>query len=152
MKDDTILVRRVPLPTGAPCIDALMPIDSAGAKLLAKIPLGDKVAIKLVRDRSTPQQKLYWAILQHIAESSQWETAERLHVALKIRLGYFDLMQLPSGKAVPIPHSTAFDKMSHDEFTDYFDKAIRLICTEVVPGMDSARLIAEVQGMIGAAA
>lgn len=149
MKSDTLTLRRAPAPPGAPYRDMLIPADEKTAALIADLPLGSTVTLKLKRDRSTPQQRLYWAILQHISESSQWETAERLHVALKIRLGYFDLMQLPSGKAVPIPHSTAFDKMTHDEFTDYFDKAIRLICQEVVPGMDSARLIAEVQAMIG---
>lgn len=149
MKTDTLHIRRAPAPPGAPYRDALIPADDQAAALMAKLPLGEVVTMKLKRDRSTPQQRLYWGILQHISEASQWETAERLHVALKIRLGYFDLLQLPNGKAVPVPQSTAFDKMDQAEFQDYFDRSIRLICTEVVPGTDSERLIAEVQTMLG---
>ena len=55
-------------------------------------------------------------------------------------------------KVVPVPHSVAMEEMPQAEFQAYFDNAIRLICEEVVPGMNKESLIAEVQGMIGVAA
>ena len=123
--------------------------DPHTAEALAKIAKGDRVMLRLVKGRSSPQLRLYWALLKHVAEGSHFEQAERLHVALKLALGRFDLMKMPNGKAVPIPHSTAFDSMSHEEFGKYFDDAVKVICRDVLPGVDSADLVAEVESMIG---
>jgi hypothetical protein len=150
MKADTIIMRRAPvIVLGAPHPDALVPQDQAGTELLGKIPLGEDVAVKIMRDRSLPQHRLFWSVLRYVAERSEWETAERLLVALKLRLGRYDLMKLPSGKVVPVPHSTAFSAMPQDDFQSFMDAAMGLICTEVLPGMDSDRLIAEAQAMLG---
>lgn len=130
--------------------DGYVPADDDARAQHAKLKLGDVVAAHVSRPRSLPQNKLYWAILQHVAEASYWETPERLHVALKVRLGYFDLMQMPNGKMVPVVHSASFDAMNQDEFQTYMDRAVKLICEDVLGGMDSADLIAEVQTMLGA--
>jgi hypothetical protein len=150
LKADTIIMRRMP------CLDlsgliphSLVPQDQAGIDLLAKIPLGEDVAVKLMRDRSLPQHKLFFAVLRYVAEASEWQTAERLLVALKLRLGRFDLMKMPSGKVVPVPDSIAFSAMTQDGFQDFMDQSIALICSEVLPDMDSDRLIAEAQAMLG---
>lgn len=149
MKADTILCRRVPAMMDSPRPHALVPTDDRGAELLAKIPLGEDVAVQIRRGRSLPQHRLFWAVLQHVAKSSQWETPERLLVALKIRLGRYDLMTLPAGKVVPVPHSISFSEMTQDAFQQFMDSAIGLICSEVIPGMDSAQLIAEAQHALG---
>lgn len=127
-----------------------VPVDDEARAQHAKLAEGDLIAARIDRGRSLPQMRLYWSILHHVAESSHWETAERLHVALKVRLGYFDLMQLPNGKTVPVVHSASFDGMTQDEFQTYMDRAVKLICEEVLGGMSSADLVAEVQTMIGA--
>lgn len=152
MKPDALLCRRVPAPLGSPFPFALVPSDDRAAEALGKILLGEPVAIHVKRGRSLPQLRLYWAVLQHVADATHWETAERLHVALKVRLGLYDLMQLPNGKTVPVVQSASFDGMTHDAFTEYMDKAVNLICSEVCPGMSSAMLIEEAQAAIGISA
>jgi LPS O-antigen subunit length determinant protein (WzzB/FepE family) len=149
LKTDTIIVRRMPvISSGAtPYPNALLPQDQAGAELLAKIPLGEDVAVKIMRDRSLPQHRLFWSVLRYVAEASEWETAEKLLVALKLRLGRYDLMKLPSGKVVPVPDSISFAAMTQDDFQQFMDKSIAIICSEVLPGMDSDRLIAEAEGL-----
>jgi hypothetical protein len=132
---------------GAPAPYALFPIEQIGVDLLAKVPLGEDVAIKIMRHRSLPQHRLFWSVLRYVAGASEWETAERLLVALKLRLGRYDLMKMPSGKIVPVPDSISFAAMPQDTFQDFMDKSIVIICSEVLPGMDADRLIAEAEGL-----
>lgn len=142
-------MRRVSAPIGSPMPYALMPSDARAAEAVAKLPLGEDVAVSVKRGRSLHQHRLFWAILQRVAEASKWETPERLLVALKVRLGRYDLMQLPNGKVVPVPDSIAFSAMTQDSFQRFMDESIGLICSEVLPGTDSADLVAEVQSMLG---
>jgi hypothetical protein len=140
---------RVPTPLGAEWAWALVPADRQGADILAKIPMREEVAVKIMRDRSLLQHRLFWSVLRYVAEATQWETAEKLLVALKLHLGRYDLMELPTGKVVPVPHSISFAAMTGDDFQDFFDKSIRVICSKILPDMDNDRLIAEAQAMLG---
>ena len=63
--------------------ETLIPASRESAEALARVPEGKTLMVKIEKKRSLPQLQLYWGILQHVAESSQWETKERLHVALK---------------------------------------------------------------------
>lgn len=149
MKPETVILRRAPAPIEAPYRDVLVPVDQKAADMIAKLPLGEDAVVTIKRDRSLPQHRLFWSVLQHVAHASKWENPDRLLIALKIRLGRYDLMQLPNGKVVPVPQSISFAAMSQDGFQEFMDASIRVICEEVVPSMDSAKLIAEAQGMIG---
>lgn len=149
MKSDAILVRRAVAPLGAQYRDALIPADGQAAERVAQVPLGEPVAIRFVGARSSPQNRLYWGILNHVAESSAWESAETLHECLKVRLGYFSTGKTPGGKLVVIPKSTAFEAMPHEEFCEYMDKAIKVICAEVLGGYEQERLVREVEAMLG---
>lgn len=95
--------------------------------------------------RSLPQHRLFWRILQHVAKATQWEYPERLLVALKIRLGRYDLLQLPNGKLAPVPHSISFRQMPQEKFQEFFDQCMGLITTEVLPGYDPAALMREAE-------
>lgn len=142
-------MRRAPAPVGAPHSHMLIPSDDRACEQIKKLPIGEDFAVKIVRGRSLPQHRLFWAVLSHVAEASQWESPERLLVALKIRLGRYDLMQMANGKVVPVPDSISFAAMTQDEFQKFFDDAVNVICAEIVPGMDSAQLISEAQSAHG---
>jgi LPS O-antigen subunit length determinant protein (WzzB/FepE family) len=124
---------------------ALVPQDQVGTELLTKIPLGEDVAVKIMRDRSLPQHRMFWAALRYVAEASEWETAEKLLVALKLRLGRYDLMKMPSGKVVPVPDSISFAAMTQDEFQDFMQKSLTVICQEVLPGYNPDDLLREAE-------
>lgn len=104
-----------------------------------------RYALDKRRSRSLPQHRLFWRILQHVAKATQWEYPERLLIALKIRLGRYDLLQLPNGKLAPVPHSISFRKMPQEAFQEFFDQCLWLICTEVLPGYDPEALMREVE-------
>jgi hypothetical protein len=115
--------------------------------LLAKVPLGEDVAVKIMRDRSLPQHRLFWAVLRYVAEATKWRDPEKLLATLKWELGRFDLMRTLSGDIIPVLDSISFAAMTQDGFQDFMDKSIAIICSEVLPGMDRDRLIAEAEGL-----
>ena len=126
---------------------SLMPADEQSYLAVEALKRDEEVQVCIVRERSNPQLRLFWAVLDHVAKSTAWQDPERLLVAVKLKLGRYDLMQLPNGKAVPVPRSIAFDKMSQEDFQVFMDRAIQVICEHVLGGnMDSEELINEVQG------
>lgn len=123
----------------------LIPADIRAEAALAKIQPGDVVAVTIRRGRNLPQHRLFFALLQHVAKATKWEYPERLLVALKVRLGRYDLLALPNGKLAPVPHSISFAEMGQDDFQQFMDQCLGLICAEVLPGYDPATLIKEAE-------
>lgn len=146
---DAVRVRRAIAPLGALFKDCLVPADDESSARIARVEFGEVAEIRIVRHRSLPQHRLFFGILQHVAENSRFETPERLLVALKIRLGRYDLCRLPNGRDVPVPQSIAFEKMDQAEFQTFFNDAVRLICEEVLDHYDQAALVREVAEMVG---
>lgn len=126
------------------------PADRASADALAEMPTGAVVRVERAKARSLPQQRLYWGLLQRLAEAGAVkgiDSAEQLHLALKLALGVADAVRLPSGRIVPVARSTALDKMPAAEFSAYLERALDLICRDILPGCPET-LAAEVHAMI----
>jgi hypothetical protein len=149
MSGDVVYLRRAPASVGSPFRDILLPADDDAAARIAKLPLTDLIPARIMRGRSLQQHRLFWKLLQVVAEASQFETAERLLLALKIRMGFYDLCRLPSGKTVPAPRSIAFDALPQDEFRDFFDRAVALVCSEVLPDTNREELVRQVETLLG---
>ena len=141
---DTIMVRRGKRPHQF----TLIPVDDRAIDAIGKAPMGESFGIRIVRDRSLPQHNLFWSVLDRVGRATKFENAERLLVALKIRLGRYDLLKMPDGKVVPVPHSISFGAMTQDEFQTFMDEAVNLICAEVLPGTSSETLLAEASAML----
>lgn len=148
MNFDTIFVRRAVAPLGAPYRDALVPADDPSAERIAKVPLAEVAEVRIIRKRSNPQMRLYRACCAKLAEG-MGETPERVHNWNKLRLGFYDLMEVipGSGKQAIVLESTAFDCMSQDRFQDFFDKAKHLWREEL--GVKYEALMADVELMLG---
>ena len=121
----------------------LYPADDRAREALAGLPESAEVAVRLSTDRSLLQHNRFWALLDLVAKATEWETPEKLLVGLKMRLGYFDIMLMPNGKKVPVPHSIAFSAMSQADFQVFQDRAMNVLVTEVCPGLDVEQLAIE---------
>lgn len=148
MNFDTIFVRRALAPLGAPYRDALVGADNPSAERIAKVPLAEVAEVRIVRERSNPQMRLYRACCAKLAEGIG-ETPERVHNWNKLRTGFYDLMEVVpgSGKYAIVLESTAFDRMSADRFADYFQKAQRVWREEL--GVKYEAVLARVEEMLG---
>ena len=107
---------------------SLVPVSGYDDELLSEIPEGELVEVTTKRRRSLPQLRLYWGMLHRVVKATDaYPTAERLHEALKIALGFTTPIRLLDGSEAVIPDSCAFDKMDAGEFRIYMDRAVELL-------------------------
>lgn len=90
---------------------------------------------QLTRPRSSPQNSLYWVTLQGVIEQTalgeRYPTSRHLHKALLLRTGFTQEVATLDGDVALTPDSTAFDKMSHAQFTEYFNRAMAVLAEAV---------------------
>lgn len=98
------------------------------------------VRVEVRRPRSVIMNGMYWAQLHEIVESSAttYPTAEHLHDAIKLELGYVSPVYRFDGTVDLVPDSTAFDKMTQADFNAFYGKAMNMIQTHL--GIDVSQL------------
>lgn len=102
----------------------LEPRSQLARDALAQYAIHSDVEISIKKKRSLPQLRLYWAMLQNVvAATDAWATAEHLHDALKLDLGYTTPVKTMDGRLVMIPDSVALAKMDSAQFQRFFDAA-----------------------------
>jgi hypothetical protein len=120
----------------------LAPSSAFDAELLDDYPKGSEVEITIKRKRSLPQLRLYWKLLHEVvAATDAYPSAEHLHDALKMSLGYTIPLQTLDGATVHIPDSVAIARMDQRAFKQYFDRALELLSK--LMGVDPLSLLAE---------
>ena len=108
--------------------DTLIPTDATAKAELVKVRDGASVMVELKHRRSVEQHRLFFAVL-YVAADAIGSTPEKLLLAVKYRLGRFDLVKTKTG-VLPYWHSIAFDKMPQADFTVFFDQALNVIAEE----------------------
>lgn len=104
---------------------SLVPTGAFPAARLEQYADGSIVEVTLKRRRSNPQNALYWATLAKVVTATDaYPTAEALHEALKMDLGYTVPIKTLDGKIFYLPDSTAFAKMDQAGFKRFFDQAM----------------------------
>lgn len=102
----------------------LEPRSRQASDLLAQYAVHSDVEVSVKKRRSLPQLRLYWAMLQTVVSATDaWPTAEHLHDALKLDLGYVTPIKSMDGRLVMIPDSAAMAKMDSAQFKAFFDAA-----------------------------
>ena len=127
---------------------SLIPVTPNARKQIEKIPEGDDILVTIARARSGRQNALYWQFIAKVAEGCGYDSPQTLHNQVKAALGYFDLMRTLDGNAITVLRSTSFDDMEPEEFNDFFNRAIDLLCRDLLPGMTSDELKREIAEMI----
>lgn len=129
-----ILLRRTPR--------GLAPVAAFDAERLDRYAIGADVEVSIKQRRSLPQQRMYWSILARVVENTnEWPTSEHLHDAMKLHLGYSQPLRTVDGRTIWLADSTAFASMDAAEFKVFFDRAMDLIATEILPGVDPMSLL-----------
>ena len=126
--------------------DSLRPISKAAKEAFGKIPDREIVSVEVKTKRSEAQSALYWSILTKVAPHLDGiGNKDKLHLALKLALGKYDLMEL-KGKAVPVPQSMS--DWSQKVQGGYFDEAMDLLCSTLLPKIGYDDLTREVVEML----
>lgn len=107
---------------------ALVPVGPFDDEMLEQYPDGAIVEVSIKRRRSNPQNALYWATLAKVvAATDAYPSAESLHEAIKMALGYTMPVKTFDGKLMYLPDSTAFARMDAVQFKEFFERAMELL-------------------------
>ena len=106
---------------------ALLPVSQADDEIISELGEGD-VEVTFKQRRSLPQLRKYWAMLSDVVAATEaYPTAEHMHEALKMSMGYVTQIKTLQGAPFIVPDSVAFSRMGPGEFRGFFDRAVRLI-------------------------
>lgn len=113
------------------------------AEMLVSLPIGKVFEIVPVSQRSNRQLRTYWKALGLVVKATgKWPSAEKLHRDIKMTLGYREqAVNMRTGEITLVPDSVALDKMEHEEFCNFMNKAMELVADTV--GFDPLQFIQE---------
>jgi len=128
----------------------LEPCSLVDEEALQEFPAEKDLSVTISRTRSTKQHRFFWAILNKICENhEEYRRAEQLLLWLKIRLGYVEEVRFHDDKIWWVAQSISFNAMDQEEFRKFFHAALDVIVEEVIPGLNTAELIVEVEQLLG---
>jgi len=131
--------------------------DDDARNALRKLKLGDVVRAEIVKPRSVRYHRRFFGMLNTVWQAcGDWKSVDELLVELKFRTGLVDRQKVIDRQTgeelaeIITPQSIAFHAMSEDDFREFVERAIRVICDEMVPGLDDSVLREEVLRSVAA--
>lgn len=143
MADDApILMRRLG--------DRLEPCAEMDAINLRAFTGGKPVRVRITQPRNVGRLRLYWALLNKVHENmDNPPPIEKLHEAIKVRLGYVETIRFKGGEVVTLPASIAFDKMEEPEFGKFMERFKAFLTEVVIPGLNRPALEQAAREILG---
>ncbi len=132
----------------------LEPVDDAGEAMLRGLKAGAVVAVEVKRPRNIGRLRKYWALISIVwdnVDHERYPSIEDLHAAVKVSVGLRTRVMMPEDVVAFIPGSIAYQKMTEDEFSAFFDRVCDAVAKWFLPGVNREELVAEVERMIGIA-
>lgn len=128
----------------------LVPCALLDEESLDEFPEGKDLTVTITRSRSQKHHRFFYGLMQKIcANHDTYRRPDQLLLWLKIRLGYVEEVRFHNDKVWWVAKSISFNSMGQDEFRKFFDAALDVIVTEVIPNLDTDHLIGEVEQMVG---
>ena len=138
---ETLIMRRT--------LTGLRPTDAIGGEALERVPLNEDVKVEITRPRRIKFHRKFFALLNAVfAHQSTYATMNTFRAAIEVALGFGETIKLPDGRTIIIPKSISFASLDQAEFEQLFDRAVELIVTRIIPGLDSDDLRREVDDII----
>ena len=129
----------------------LAPLNDDARDWLRRVKLGGTIRGEFKEPRNGARLRKYFALLdlvyENLPDRSVYPTRDHLDDALRIGMGFFDMLLLPSGKRIERPRSVSFAAMKEPEFIAFLDKAVLIVRTRFLPGVADADLRAQLEDM-----
>lgn len=126
----------------------LVPVAPMDSEALMEMPGGKPMRCRLTMPRNVQRLRLYWSMIDLIAENLDGITRKALHDAVKVRLGFCTAVPFKTGSVV-VPDSIAFDAMDEKTFADFLDAFKKMVRTDVIPGLNNAAFERAALEMLG---
>ena len=132
---------------------ALMPSDSQTGQMLKRFGRGTVISTSQPRrPRNEKHHRKFFALLGLVWEGTnlqdRFPVRENLLDALKHELGYVETFATIKGEILLKPKSIAFESMPQDQFEEFYDAAVEIIVTQLVPGLNRRDLERQVDDLL----
>ena len=115
----------------------LAPIDDAGREAIDKLRVGDIVRVEMKRPRNVDHHRKLFALLELILRNqTRYASMDALLDAIKVFVGHCTVMKLRDGREVYVPKSISFSAMDQTEFDQFFDRVVKVVTEQIIPGLD----------------
>jgi hypothetical protein len=130
-----------------------------GQKLAAADPMSlegiesirhkETVTAAIRRSRNPAHHRKYWALVGAVFPHQQYYTTQKeLSNALKVATSYFETGRTIEGIPYMIPKSISWASMPQDEFEQFYDKAVEVILTRILPAVNRDDLLDQVNQIL----
>jgi hypothetical protein len=108
------------------------PAFKSDASEMAKLKEDEPVLFTAKRHRNLMHHRKFFAVLKMVCDNCErWESPEQLLIALKVKLGYVNMITGLDGESIVAPGSIRFEVMDQDSFSRLYDAALP-ICAEQI--------------------
>lgn len=128
----------------------LSPVDPYSAETWAELPRGKVLGASIAQKRNVDHHRKFFALLNVVHPNQEaYPTIDGLLDGIKLAIGHTrEAINAETGEHVFAPASIAFDKMDQDQFEQFYDRAVDLICRRIIPGLGRSDLEREVNEII----
>ena len=134
-------------------VSGLSADDDAATAVLRKIKVGDVVRVEVRRPRNLQAHRRFFALVNLVYSNSEdFPSPEVPRKVLTCRAGHATPVVIKStGEVMLIPDSISFSNMDQDEFDAFWQRVVKVVCEEILPGVTEADIEAEILSCVGAA-
>ena len=126
----------------------LYPTDRYSADRMAKYQGRDVACDEPKTPRNLAHHQKYWVLVNFCAEHSAY-TPEQVHDIFKLRTGLTTMSQLTDGTIVQHPGSIAWAKMDQTAFSEFYDRVVQVVITDILPGVTVKQVEQELRELVG---
>lgn len=134
-------------------VSGLSADDDAATAVLRKIKVGDVVRVEVRRPRNLSAHRRFFALVNLVyTNSEKFPSPDVARRVLTCRAGHaLPYIIESTGEVLLIPESISFANMDQDEFDAFWQRVVKVVCDEILPGVTEADIEAEILSCVGAA-
>ena len=123
--------------------------DSCSLEILQSVATGEVLVCTGRRPRNPKHHRKLFALLKVVFEAQKfYATIDDLLSALKIATGHFDTGKTVDGYPYMVPKSISFTAMDQTSFNQFYDRAVDVILTKILPGVNRQDLTDQVSDIL----
>lgn len=130
-------------------MDMLVPANEQSLEALRKLKQGEWYKAEVTMPRNLKHLRKYFALLAAVyPHQTMWPTFRKFRAKFEEALGHGEYYVNGRGERYFENESIAFGAMQQDEFDEFYEKAVELILTRILPGVGRADLDRQVSEIL----
>jgi hypothetical protein len=123
--------------------------NAIAVEALERIPAGQEIKAEITRPRNLRHHRKFFALLQVIFPHQQtYSTMRAFRAALTCAAGHCEVALLPDGRTILVPESISFGKLDQAAFEQFYERALDVVLTRILPGIDRDDVTREVDEVL----